>query len=97
MTFKNLSINLSNPLCSCSPEEGKAPYAWAVLLGEDGPGLKIHCPKCKVELRIPNEKFRAHFNIENPNKKASPPPPPKAEKKEPKRKKLPDYLHLVKE
>jgi len=96
VTFKNITINMANPICQCVADEGKNLYSWGIAQFLDGPGLRVSCSKCNMELLVPHDKFRANFNIANPNKVAS---KPKAEKKQverPKRK-LPDYLRIVKE
>lgn len=59
--FKNLTINLSAPICSCTPQE----YSWGIGFNIDcRTELHLTCKGCKTELIIPNKKFVAEFNID---------------------------------
>lgn len=58
--FKRIEIKLAGPICNCDEQT----LGWNIIF--PGPGLEINCKTCKVELRIPTEKFVAAFVLEKP-------------------------------
>jgi len=57
--FKNITINLTEPICTC-PE---LDLSWYIIPGSEQ-GLRIYCKTCKVELNVPNKSFLAHFKLD---------------------------------
>lgn len=58
--FKNITINLEYPICSCNAFD----LSWSIWLDEKNhPGLDIECRLCRAKLRIPNSSFKAHFSF----------------------------------
>lgn len=75
--FVDITINLDSPLCNCDEQKLK----WNTSM-EEKSRLILWCETCKTELRIPREKFVAHFKLGKPypgKKKAEEPPKKKLE------------------
>ena len=61
--FKNITINLSGPLCSCA----EASLTWSV--GKDTKSksiLSLRCSTCGTALVVPHNKFVAKFHLDKP-------------------------------
>lgn len=59
--FVDITINLDSPLCNCDEQKLK----WNTS-ADDKARLILWCETCKTELRIPREKFVAHFKLAKP-------------------------------
>ena len=55
--FKNVSINLKGPICSCQQQS----LSWGIAKGGD---LNIQCDTCKAMLTIAHDGFVAHFKLD---------------------------------
>lgn len=69
--FKNISINLTAPICQCELEK----LSWQIFLDPEGKcGLMVQCQTCKSTLTVPNSQFRAFFVFDSkyPGKKELP-------------------------
>jgi len=61
--FKKITINLAGPICSCEEMD----ISWGIWNDVKGnPGLSLTCKKCETQLKIPNNKFVANFNVDVP-------------------------------
>lgn len=58
--FKNITINLEQPICKCSSGNE---LIWGIHIVEQKAGLTITCGSCKIEVKIPSNLFIANFNI----------------------------------
>lgn len=58
--FKNISINLTGPICSCEFED----LSWGPHPVENGYGLTLSCIRCGTKLVVSREKFRALFSFD---------------------------------
>lgn len=59
--FKNISINLKNPICQCKKQD----LYWNVFMDKGNrPYLLLGCNTCKTQLQINPNEFKAHFNFE---------------------------------
>ena len=56
--FKDITINLSGPICKCDEEN----LAWFLSLDR----MYISCNNCKIELCIPINKMYHSFNLDKP-------------------------------
>lgn len=57
--FKEIEIKLTGPICDCAEQN----ISWHII---NGPGLGLKCKTCETELRVPNSKFMARFNLDKP-------------------------------
>ncbi len=57
--FKNITINLSGPICSCKKKD----LAWTV---NHLHGLEIWCKVCGIKISVPKTHFRAGCDLDVP-------------------------------
>ena len=74
--FKNLTINLTGPICGCTVDEGdNAPLSWGLSLTDEGMTLIMKCKKCKTKVYVPTSTIGAHFNLDEGYPKEEAPEP----------------------
>jgi hypothetical protein len=62
--FSHITINLTEPVCNCSPQH----LGWGVRFhgAHANYGLFVTCETCHTEMYVPQPKFVARFQIESP-------------------------------
>lgn len=61
--FKNITINLTGPICSCAKQN----ISFQIWINKSGfPGLILVCKDCTTELVVPHSNFIGKFNLDNP-------------------------------
>lgn len=58
--FKGITIRLTEPICLCLERK----LSWNVVQKEKGPTLDIWCRECGVTVHIPNDQFKASWDLE---------------------------------
>jgi len=61
--FSRIQIQLTGPICDCDVQD----LSWWISRDGDGrSGLVVECNGCGCELRIPNKRFKACFQLDKP-------------------------------
>ena len=60
--FKRVTIHLTEPICPCTEQR----LQWTVHLPPEGPALGIWCDTCGTKVWIPNGRFKAAFELDEP-------------------------------